>query len=245
MVVREHIQLIDEGFLTEPLLRAVQVARVYGRGEGRVHALRNVNLEVTRNRLIALRGRSGSGKTTLLNLLGALDNPSVGRIYFAGQEITRLSERARSEFRRRNVGFVFQSFGLVPHMTVQENVAFGLRVAGVPKLDWTHRVSESLERVGLNTRAKHRPYELSGGEQQRCAIARAMVHRPLLILADESTAELDSKMGMSIMLSLKALVRDHDITVVMTTHDPVIMEVADCVYALENGEVSNDEVVST
>ncbi|MDB5085168.1 MAG: putative transporter binding protein [Bacilli bacterium] len=219
------------------ILSAVNIKRVFGHGEGAVHALKGANLEIPQNRLVALRGRSGSGKTTLINLLGALDRPTEGEIYFNGMELSKLSENTRNELRRRRMGFVFQSFALVPLMSAQENVEFGLRIAGVPQKEWTTRALEALEFVGMAKRAKHRPFEMSGGEQQRCAIARAIAHRPTLLLADEPTAELDSKMGFQVMKVFKELVRTKEVTIVMTTHDPAIMELADDVYLLEDGQI--------
>jgi putative ABC transport system ATP-binding protein len=221
----------------ECILRAAGVRRVFGSGEGAVQALKGADLQIRPGELVALRGRSGSGKTTLINLLGALDRPTAGEIFFEGVEIGGLSEGERNKLRRHRMGFVFQSFGLVPLMSALENVEWGLRVAGVPRKEWKERSLQALEWVGLSKRAGHRPFEMSGGEQQRCAIARAIAHRPVLILADEPTAELDSKMGLQVMKVFHELVRREGMTVVMTTHDPAIMEVADVVYGLEDGRI--------
>jgi putative ABC transport system ATP-binding protein len=221
----------------EPLIRTVGVKRTFGKGTAAVHALKGANLSVPSGRLVALKGRSGSGKTTLINMLGALDRPSEGVVYFMGQEISNLSEHQRNEIRRVNMGLIFQSFALVPLMSAYENVEFGLRIAGVDPNLYKERTEEALDFVGLKPRMKHRPYELSGGEQQRVAIARAIAHRPKLILADEPTAELDSKMGLQIMKLFKDLVQHERITIIMTTHDPAIMEIVDQVYALEDGQI--------
>jgi putative ABC transport system ATP-binding protein len=223
------------------IAEARKVKRVFGSGSAAVQALRDVTMQVPKGRLLVLKGRSGSGKTTLLNLLGGLDRPTEGTIYFEGEEIGRLSEGQRTELRRRKMGFIFQSFGLLPLLSAAENVEFGLRLAGVPQSAWKQRIHESLELVGLTKRASHRPYELSGGEQQRCAIARAIAHRPALILADEPTAELDSRMGLIVSGIFRDLVRQEGMTILMTTHDPAIMEVADDVYELEDGEISRLE----
>jgi putative ABC transport system ATP-binding protein len=221
------------------------VKRVYGRGSAAVQALRDVTMQVPKGRLLVLKGRSGSGKTTLLNLLGGLDRPTEGTIYFEGEEIGRLSDGQRTELRRRKMGFIFQSFGLLPLLSAAENVEFGLRLAGVPQSAWKQRIHESLELVGLAKRASHRPYEMSGGEQQRCAIARAIAHRPALVLADEPTAELDSRMALIVSGIFRDLVRQEGMTILMTTHDPAIMEVADDVYELEDGEIRRWDQISS
>lgn len=221
----------------EPILKAIGVKRVFGRGPSAVHALKGANLSIPYGRLVALKGRSGSGKTTLINLLGALDVPTEGAIYFSGQEITTLGERQRNELRRTQMGFVFQSFALMPLMSAYENVEFGLRIAGVPTRLHRELAERALTAVGLKARMNHRPFELSGGEQQRTAIARAIAHRPKLLLADEPTAELDSKMGLQIIKIFKDLVQHEGMTIVITTHDPAIMEIVDQVYALEDGQI--------
>lgn len=219
----------------EPIVRAVGVERVFGRGQAAVHALKGANLSVMPGRLVALRGRSGSGKTTLINMLGALDRPTEGAVYFMGREISSLGETERGEIRRKHMGLIFQSFALVPLMSAYENVEFGMRIAGVPPGQCRARAEEVLDYVGLKKRMHHRPFELSGGEQQRVAIARAIAHRPALILADEPTAELDSRMGLQVVKLFKDLVQNEGVTIIMTTHDPAIMEIVDQVYALEDG----------
>lgn len=219
----------------EPIVRAVGVERVFGRGQAAVRALKGANLSVMPGRLVALRGRSGSGKTTLINMLGGLDRPTEGAVYFLGREISQLGESERGEVRRKQMGLIFQSFALVPLMSAYENVEFGMRIAGVPRNECRARAEEVLDYVGLKKRMSHRPFELSGGEQQRVAIARAIAHRPALILADEPTAELDSRMGLQIMKLFKDLVEHEGVTIIMTTHDPAIMEIVDHVYALEDG----------
>lgn len=223
--------------LNEPILKAVGIKRVFGRGPGAVQALKGAHLSIPYGRLVALKGRSGSGKTTLINLLGALDRPTEGAIYFCGREITGMSEKMRNELRRTDMGLIFQSFALVPLMSAYENVEFGLRIAGIHPRNFKDMAESSLEYVGLKPRMKHRPYELSGGEQQRVAIARAIAHRPKLILADEPTAELDSRMGLQVIKVFKDLVEKEGMTIVLTTHDPAIMEIVDQVYALEDGQI--------
>ncbi|WP_420330232.1 ABC transporter ATP-binding protein [Paenibacillus contaminans] len=227
----------ESAFAGEPIIRAVGIKRVFGRGSGAVHALKGAHLSIPPGRLVALKGRSGSGKTTLINLLGALDRPSEGAIYFNGQEISGMSEKQRNVLRKTQMGLVFQSFALIPLMSAYENVEFGLRIAGVPAKHYKEWSERALDYVGLKPRMKHRPFELSGGEQQRVAIARAIAHRPKLILADEPTAELDSKMGLQVMKVFKDLVAAEGMTIVLTTHDPAIMEIVDQVYALEDGQI--------
>ncbi|CAG7645358.1 putative ABC transporter ATP-binding protein YknY [Paenibacillus solanacearum] len=222
---------------TEPIIEAVGVTRTFGKGSAAVHALRGANLSIAPGRLVALRGRSGSGKTTLLNMLGSLDRPTDGAIYFKGKDITGWSDKQRNELRRTELGLIFQSFALVPYMSAYENVEFGLRIAGIAASKRREYAEQALDFVGLKPRMKHRPFELSGGEQQRVAIARAIAHRPSLLLADEPTAELDSRMGLQVMKVFKDLVQQERMTIILTTHDPAIMEIVDQVYALEDGHI--------
>ncbi|WP_438434726.1 ABC transporter ATP-binding protein [Gorillibacterium sp. sgz500922] len=224
----------------ETLLQAVGVARTYGSGSGSVQALKRADLSIPAGRLVALRGRSGSGKTTLLNLLAALDTPTEGAVYYKGRAISSLSDSERTLIRRREMGLIFQSYALIPLMSAYENVEFGLRVAGVPRREYAALAREALDYVGMLPRMKHRPFELSGGEQQRVAIARAIAHRPSLVLADEPTAELDSRMGLTVIKVFKDLVRDFGITVLLTTHDPAIIEIVDHVYTLEDGQLEDE-----
>jgi putative ABC transport system ATP-binding protein len=220
-----------------PILQAVSVSRVFGQGEGAVHALRNASLSIQPGRLVALKGRSGSGKTTLLNLLATLDQPTSGDVIYAGKNLRELSETNRDRLRRTEIGLIFQSFGLVPYMSAYENVEFSLRIAEVPAADRRRLAEQALEFVGLKQRMHHRPQEMSGGEQQRTAIARAIAHKPKVLLADEPTAELDTKMGFQVIKVFRDLVEQEGISIVMTTHDPAIMDVVDIVYALEDGAI--------
>lgn len=220
------------------IIRVVNLNRSFGTGSAKVDVLKNIQLSFEESKLTVLRGRSGSGKTTLLNLLSALDLPSSGEIFFRGEDITKLSDRKRDELRRKQYAFVFQSVALIGNMTAYENVDFALRVAGYPAKDRDKRVLESLDRVGLASRMKHRVQELSGGEQQRVAIARAISAKPSIIFADEPTAELDSNMGEQVMRLFKKLVETEKITIIMTTHDPHLMKCADVVYQLEDGVVT-------
>lgn len=221
----------------DTILEAIGVNRVFGQGNKVVTALDNIHLSVPTGSMVALKGRSGSGKTTLLNILAALDEPTEGSVILKGLQITGLSEAEKSKLRRKEIGLVFQSSGLIPLMSAYENVEFGLRIARESAKGNQEAAEQALERVGMRDRMKHRPMELSGGEQQRVAIARAIAHEPALLIADEPTAELDSKMGLQVMRVFRDLVHDSGMTVVLTTHDPGIMELADYVIALEDGKI--------
>ena len=222
------------------ILRTEDVCKTYRSGDTVVEALKNIRVNIQPGKLTMLRGRSGSGKTTLMNLLGALDQPTSGKIYFKDQEITSLPEAKRDLLRRREMGFVFQSVALISNMSAYENVEFGLRLAGVPAAERRARAEACLELVGLGKRMTHRSHELSGGEQQRVAIARAIAHKPGLIFADEPTAELDTNMGLLVMQLFKKLVAEEGLTILMTTHDPNMVELADHVYVLEDGVIIDE-----
>lgn len=203
-------------------------------------ALRDITIQIPAGKLTMLRGRSGSGKTTLMNLLSALDYPKSGQIFFEEKEIQSMPEHDREEIRKTQIGFVFQSVALIPMMTAYENVEFVMRLAGYEG-NRRKRAEECLKLVGLGTRMHHMPQELSGGEQQRVAIARAIAHKPKIIFADEPTAELDSNTGLQIMKIFKDLIEDQGVTIVMTTHDTGLMEIADCIYHIEDGEIANED----
>lgn len=219
------------------IIRTDNVFRQFQSGRDIVNALSDVSIEIKPGALTILRGRSGSGKTTLINLLGALDKPTTGAIFFDDQEISQISELKRDLLRKNHMGFVFQSIALIPLMSAYENVDFGLRIVDFDPKERKKRAEECLTIVGLHKRMHHRPQELSGGEQQRVAIARAIVHHPKVVFADEPTAELDTNMGLQVMKVFKSLVQDEGLTVVMATHDPSMMDIADCVYTLEDGMV--------
>lgn len=222
------------------LIKTTGVDRVFHSGGDAVYALKNLNMDIKGSSLTVLKGRSGSGKTTLINLLGALDRPTRGRIYFDGNEISSLPEHRRDEIRRLRMGFVFQSIALISMMSAYENIEFGLRVAGYDAGNRRTRAVECLNLVGLGKRMHHRPNEMSGGEQQRAAIARAIAHRPDVVFADEPTAELDTHLGLQVVKLFKSLVEKEGVTIVMTTHDPSMVEVADHVFTLEDGEIANE-----
>lgn len=225
----------------EELFRTEGLSRSFSSAAGEVHALRNVSLSIPAHGLTILNGKSGSGKTTLINLLGGLDRPTSGKAFFEGQELSALSERARDKIRRTRIGFVFQSVALISFMTALENVEFGLRVAGCPAAGRRERALECLEQVGLSKRANHLPQEMSGGEQQRVAIARAIAHRPGAVIADEPTAQLDSTMGLQVMAVFKKLIESQGTTVILTTHDPDLLEIADRVFTLKDGMLVPEE----
>ena len=224
-------------FPAGPMVEALALERDYPSGDTVLRALRGIDLRVGRGELLAVRGRSGSGKTTLLNLLGGLDRPTSGSVVVDGLEVSSLSEARLVDVRRRTVAFIFQSFGLVPILTAAENVEVPLRLVHAEPRARDARVAELLELVGLAERARHRPHELSGGEQQRVAIARALANQPKLLLADEPTGQLDSETGHRIMLLLRSIVRAEGITAVVATHDPMMLDVADRVVQLRDGQL--------
>jgi ABC-type lipoprotein export system ATPase subunit len=220
----------------ESIISVRAASRVYPVGATQVTALKDVTLEVPTGILGALRGRSGSGKTTLLNLIGGLDRPTTGEVFLFGQSLARLSSDELASLRRQRIGFVFQSFAIMPNFSALENVELMLRIAGV-RGERRARARRCLEIVGLGQWAHHRPWEMSGGQQQRVAIARALATRPDLILADEPTGELDSVTGRQIFALFRYIVDYEGITVLMTTHDPMIEEYAHLVYELSDGQV--------
>jgi putative ABC transport system ATP-binding protein len=220
------------------IIQTQKVIKDFQTPGGVVHALCGISMEVEKGKLTIFRGRSGSGKTTLLNMLGALDRPTSGSVVINDQDISKLSDVKRDELRRKDFGFIFQSTALIGMMSAYENVEFSLRVSGFKNpQERKKRAEECLTLVGLAKRMSHMPSEMSGGEQQRVAIARAMSHKPLIIYADEPTAELDTMMGLQVMGLFKTLIEKEGITVVMTTHDPNMMEIADRVYTMEDGEI--------
>ncbi|GGX84476.1 ABC transporter ATP-binding protein [Streptomyces minutiscleroticus] len=216
------------------------LARTYGSGATAVHAVRDVSFSVARGELVALRGRSGSGKTTLLNLIGGLDRPDSGRVLVDGGSLTDLGERELLALRRDRIGFVFQSFGLLPVLTAAENVGVPLRLRRAGRSEREERVALLLDLVGLTDHAAQRPGELSGGQQQRVALARALANRPALVIADEPTGQLDAETGRAVMELLRAIVRSEGVTAVVATHDPQLFALADRVLELRDGRVVGD-----
>ncbi|WP_155369092.1 ABC transporter ATP-binding protein [Catellatospora vulcania] len=221
--------------VADELVRVENICRDFGRGGKVVHAVRDVSFTAARGELVAVRGRSGAGKTTLLNIIGGLDRPTSGKVFIAGQEVTSAAEQQLVALRRDVIGFVFQSFGLVPILSAAENVGVPLRLAKVPPAERDQRVSVLLELVGVGAHANQRPYELSGGQQQRVAVARALANDPQLLIADEPTGQLDSETGRQIMDLLRALVHARGMTALVATHDAALMEMADRVVTLRDG----------
>ena len=223
--------------MNEPLLSACNLTRTYTLGKRALEVLRGVNLDVARGEFLALRGASGAGKSTLLHLIGGLDAPNAGEIHFAGQNLAALSQSELAHFRRHRVGFVFQSYYLLPELDALENVCLPARVARVPAAQAGARGRDLLARVGLKDRMEHKPYELSGGEQQRVAIARALINEPELLLADEPTGNLDSHTGGEIIELLKNLRAEKQTTLVIATHDANVAATAPKVVELVDGQI--------
>ena len=231
----------------EPAISVHNLNRTYHLAGEDIHAVNDVSLDVWPNYMTAIVGRSGSGKTTLLNLLAGLDKPDSGQVKIMGRNLEAMSEQEVLNMRLYEIGFVFQSFGLMPLLSAAENVSIPLRMRGVPPNERDERVMEALDWVGLADRAKHRPYELSGGEQQRVAIARALASNPQFILADEPTGQLDTRTGRRILELLRRLVEERDITILIVSHDPQVMVEADVVHEMRDGMMMEtrikDEIV--
>ncbi|MEU0211777.1 ABC transporter ATP-binding protein [Streptomyces canus] len=223
--------------VTETMVRVEDIHRSFGEGAAAVHALRGVSFEVPRGELVALKGRSGSGKTTLLNIVGGLDRPDRGRVELDGVDIAGLDEDGLLALRRDRIGFVFQSFGLIPILTAAENIGVPMRLRRVDARAREERVELLMALVGLAEHAKQRPGELSGGQQQRVAIARALANNPSLLVADEPTGQLDAETGHAVMELLRAVVRSENVTALVATHDATLLDLADRVLELGDGEI--------
>jgi putative ABC transport system ATP-binding protein len=215
-----------------PVLAARALTKVYRTGEVEVHALRSIDLELSAGEMIVLLGPSGSGKSTLLNILGGLDAPTSGQVFFHGAELTAFDDRALTAYRRNHVGFVFQFYNLIPSLTARENVALVTEIARQPMTP-----EEALEMVGLGERLDHFPAQLSGGEQQRVAIARAIAKRPDVLLCDEPTGALDSETGVLVLMALDSVNRELGTTTALITHNAPIAEMADRVITLGDGRI--------
>ncbi|HEY7003730.1 MAG TPA: ABC transporter ATP-binding protein [Gaiellaceae bacterium] len=224
--------------MNEPIAATEALDREYETGDAVVHALQRVAVRIGRGELTVVHGRSGSGKTTLLNVIGGLDRPTRGRVWVDGEEVSAMEEGELVRLRREKIGFVFQAFGLIPILSAAENVEVPLRLRNEDPGARTRRVAELLELVGLAGRARHRPYELSGGEQQRVAIVRALANRPRLLIADEPTGQLDSANARTIMEAIRDLVRSEGVSALVATHDPLLLDVADRVVELRDGEAT-------
>jgi putative ABC transport system ATP-binding protein len=224
--------------MTAPLLTVQGVHRTFGTGPATVHALRDITFEVEPGTMVALVGRSGSGKTTLLNVIGGLDRPDSGSVTVDGVEVTGLDEDGLSRLRREKVSYVFQTFGLIPVLSASENVGVPLRLARTDQKERERRVELLLDLVGLSGHARQRPGELSGGQQQRVAIARALAASPRLLVADEPTGQLDAETGLAVMALIRGIVESEGVTALVSTHDPVMMELADRVIHIADGQLA-------
>lgn len=226
--------------MSSSVLEVRGVHKTYRRGRYSVEALRDISLSLAPQGTIALMGPSGSGKTTLLNLLSGLDRPSAGEVWVAGTRLSDLDAEAATEFRRRNIGFVFQFFNLLPTMTARDNVALPMLADGLPRREVESRALASLEAVGMVDRASHRPTELSGGEMQRVAIARALVMRPKLLLADEPTGNLDTSTGDDVLRLLQDAVKSYGLSIVMVTHSYLAAATMNRVLFIQDGAIVDE-----
>jgi putative ABC transport system ATP-binding protein len=225
----------------EPIIKLANIAKAYKIGSEIIHALRSVSLDIFKNEYVALMGPSGSGKSTLMNMLGCLDTPSDGEYILNGHSVARMLDNDLAEVRNKEIGFVFQTFNLLPRSTALENVALPLIYAGIPKTERTKRAAEVLEQVGLKDRMHHKPNELSGGQRQRVAIARALVNKPAIILADEPTGNLDSKTSIEIM-ALFEEIHSNGNTIILVTHEEDIAQHAHRIVRLKDGLVESDRL---
>lgn len=233
--------------MAEPVISIQAIKKVYRMGDQEVHALRSVTVDIQKNEYVALMGPSGSGKSTLMNMLGCLDTPSEGKYILNGSDVSNLSDDELAEIRNKEIGFVFQTFNLIPRLSSLENVALPLVYAGMRKSKRLDRAQEVLESVGLGDRVDHKPNELSGGQRQRVAVARALVNSPSIILADEPTGNLDSKTSIEIM-ALFEEIHNQGNTVIIVTHEPDIAEHAHRIIRLRDGvietDIRNEKIVS-
>lgn len=226
------------------IIEARNITRMFPVGDGEFYALKHVDIDIPEGKLTILKGRSGSGKTTLMNILSALDAPTEGDVSFDGQVYSEMEDAQKEQLRRKEIGFVFQAVALIPIMNAYENVDFAMRLAE-PELtakEVDERIRETLALVGMEERMRHMPGQMSGGEQQRVAIARAVAHRPKVVFADEPTGALDTESGLRVMQLFRNLIEKEGVTIVMTTHDPNLMELGDVVYELEDGEIIDRQI---
>ena len=226
------------------IIQANNIIRMFPTGAGEFYALKGVDVEIPQGKLTILKGRSGSGKTTLMNILSTLDAPTDGNVIFDGQDYRDITELEKEQLRRNEIGFVFQAVALIPIMNAYENVDFAMRLAegDLSPNAVDARIRETLALVGMEERMLHLPGQMSGGEQQRVAIARAVAHRPKVIFADEPTGALDTETGLRVMKLFRDLIEKEGVTIVMTTHDPNLMELGDVVYELEDGEIIDRQI---
>ena len=219
------------------MIKAISLTKVFRTESVETTALNGINLEINEGEFLAIMGPSGCGKSTLLNLLGLLDNPTDGELWFLGQEVSQYTENSRTDLRNGNIGFVFQSFNLIDELTVFENVELPLLYAGVSVKERVERVNATLDRMQIAHRSEHFPQQLSGGQQQRVAIARAIVTNPHIVLADEPTGNLDSRTTMEVLKLMQKIVREHNQTLVMVTHDNHLATYADRIFHIIDGKI--------
>ena len=222
------------------MIETHELTRTFGRGEAAVHALCNVSFSIRTGEFAAVTGESGSGKTTLLNILGSLDTPTSGTVRACGQDLTRMSDNQLAAYRRKNIGFIFQNYNLIPVLNVEENIVLPLNLDNTPP-DMQF-LEELLEVTGLTAKRRSFPHELSGGQQQRVAFARALIHKPDIILADEPTGNLDSRNSREIIAILKNSIRKYNQTLVLITHDPSIAAQADRIFRMTDGRLTEEGI---
>lgn len=237
MTAQPHVKPEKQALPQPAMIKIVGVERTFGNGETAARVLRGVDVEVASGQLVALYGPSGSGKTTLLNLIGALDLPNTGQVFLNGKDITRMSEGARATLRRTQIGYIFQSYSLIPTYTAAENIDLALRLPRLPTRERRRRTANALEAVGLTAWANHVPDELSGGQRQRIAIARALALQPRVILADEPTSALDTRTARRVLALFRAIAESQGTTFVIVSHDPMVAELVDTAYDLNEGRV--------
>jgi len=224
------------------LIKTERATKIFKEDSEPVFALSSVSIQIEAGEFTALSGPSGSGKTTLLNLIGCLDRPSEGKIYFDGNEVSKLSQHQLTEFRLRKIGFIFQDYNLIPAFTAIENIEYVLWLQGTGAAERRKKAVEVCDRFGIKKLINRRPFEMSRGQQQRVAVARAIVHKPKIVLGDELTANLDHKTGTELMEFLKELNREENITFLYATHDPAVLKQANRIITLEDGKLTGEKV---
>ncbi len=223
------------------ILRAENLVKIYQDNGVPVHAVRGINLSIKKGDYIVIAGPSGSGKTTLLNLLGALDKPTEGKVYFQDEDITTKSKSELSKFRLNNLGFIFQAYNLIPVLTALENIEFSMMLKGIPEKEREEKALALMEELGIKELAHKRPNEMSGGQQQRVAVVRAIVNNPSIVLADEPTANLDSKTAQHLLELMQRMNKEKNITFVFSSHDKQVIEQAERLLILRDGMIVNEE----
>jgi len=229
-----------EALNQDAVIRLERIHKVYHMGDIEVHALRGVSLEISRGEYVAIMGPSGSGKSTMMNIIGCLDHPTKGQYFLEGSDVSKVDKAGLADIRNKSIGFVFQSFNLVPRTSALENVELPLVYAGVPAAERTRRARAALAEVGLADRERNMPNQLSGGQQQRVALARALVNNPSLILADEPTGALDTRTSVEVMEIFQRLNRDRNLTIILVTHEPDIAQYADRIIQFRDGRIRRD-----